>query len=205
MKKTDRIAILSLLTSLIRVLGGPVTILMVSSHLSLEEMGFYYTFFSFIVMTQLFEVGIGFVLKQFYSHDCQYDDQGFLSEKSLIESSKLFIFSCQWYTGLAVIYLALLVPFSKLYYLNYEGEIEWEGPLLLLLVVTSLKLISNIVDTYLDGMQKQIILQKARLFSSIAMSLSLWAMISLDCQLYTIGLSLLVSIKVFFLVILYYK
>lgn len=205
MKKTDHIAILSLFTSLIRVLGGPITILMVSSHLSLEEMGFYYTFFSFIVMTQLFEVGIGFVLKQFYSHDCKYYGQGVLSKKSLIKSSKLFIFSCQWYIGLAIIYLVLLIPFSKFYYFNYEGDIEFEGPLLLLLVVTSLKLVSNIIDTYLDGMQKQIILQKARLFSSITMSLSLWLLISLGYQLYSIGLSLFLSIQVFVLVVLYYK
>jgi hypothetical protein len=177
---------------------------MVSSHLSLEEMGFYYTFFSFIVMTQLFEVGIGFVLKQFYSHDCKYDEQGVLSDHSLIKSSKLFIFSCQWYTGLAILYLAVLIPLSDFYYIDYEGEIEWEGPLFLLLFITSLKLISNIIDTYLDGMQKQVILQKARLLSSITMSLSLWVLIGLDYHLYSIGFSLLISIAIFIFFVLYY-
>ncbi|MGD8172072.1 hypothetical protein ACQEXU_10450 [Vibrio sp. TRT 21S02] len=196
-KSTDKIAILSLFTSLVRVLGGPITIILVSSMLTLEKMGFYYTFFSIIAMAQLFEVGVGFVLKQYYSHDCVYESNGSLTDKSITKSSHLFRFSIQWYLTLTVIYIAVLLPFGSYYFRDYSGNVEWQFPYVLLVIATGLNIFLNVVVSYLDGMQHQILLNKARLISSLSMSVSLWILIASGFDLYSLGISQGISVIVF--------
>ncbi len=199
MTKARSVAVLSFFTSLIRVLGGPITILLVTSTLSVEEMGFYYTFFSFISMSQLFEVGVSFVLKQYYSHDCKYDDNGQLSSENKLRCGRLLRFSIQWYSGIAIIYFIIIVPVGFLYFFDYSGEVDWQSAYLLLILSTSLRFIVNIIDSYLDGMQRQVLLNKTRFFSSLFMSLTLWASIYLGFDLMSLGISQCVYVIVFVL------
>ncbi len=197
MKKAGRVAALSFLTSLIRVIGGPVTILLVSSILTVEEMGFYYTFFSFISMAQLFEIGVGFVLKQYYSHDCKHDEDGKLTADSREICGRLFKFSTQWYAGLSTIYILALIPFGYVYFNDYAGDVDWTFPYILLIISTGARVLINVFDSYLDGMQHQVLLNKARLYSSLSMSFSLWVCIYSNFKLVSLGLSQLVYVFVF--------
>ncbi len=201
MKKAGRVAVLSFFTSLIRVIGGPVTILLVSSILTVEEMGFYYTFFSFISMAQLFEIGVGFVLKQYYSHDCKHDEEGKLKPESREVCGRLFKFSTQWYAGLSTFYVLILIPFGYMYFSDYAGDVDWTGPYLLLIVSTGVRVVINVFDSYLDGMQHQVLLNKARLYSSLSMSLSLWVCIYSNFKLVSVGLSQLIYVVVFVLLL----
>ncbi len=197
MSKARSVAALSFFTSLIRVIGGPVTILLVSSILTIEEMGFYYTFFSFISMAQLFEIGVGFVLKQYYSHDCKHDENGQITAESKQICGRLFRFSVQWYSVLSVIYVLALIPFGFLYFADYAGDVNWTFAYIVLIISTSLRVSVNVFDSYLDGMQHQVALNKVRLFSSLSMSFSLWLCIYLDFKLVSLGISQLVYVLVF--------
>ncbi|MFC3121274.1 hypothetical protein [Agaribacter flavus] len=197
MKKSDRVAALSFFTSLIRVLGGPITIIMVSSMLSTEEMGFYFTFFSFVVMAQLFEVGVGFVLKQYYSHDCKYDENKNLTQMSAELCGHLLKFSIQWYACLTILYTVVLIPLGYLYYADYSGDIEWELPYIVLICCVAIRIFSNVLDSYLDGMQHQVLLNKARLFSSLSMSVTIWICIYSGLELFSLAISQAISVLVF--------
>ncbi|WP_367990324.1 lipopolysaccharide biosynthesis protein [Vibrio sp. NTOU-M3] len=202
MKKAGRVATLSFFTSLIRVLGGPVTILMVSSLLTVEELGFYYTFFSFISMAQLFEIGVGFVLKQYYSHDCNRDIDNVLTPESKLACNKLFKFSLQWYLLLGLAYILILLPFGYYYFSDYTGVVDWKEPYILLIFATSFRIFINVLDSYLDGMQHQILLNKARLWSSLSMSICIWLTIYMDFGLYSLGISQFVNIIIFIVIVI---
>ncbi|MEX5790053.1 hypothetical protein AB6H13_20235, partial [Providencia vermicola] len=70
----NNIAIFSLLAKSINIFCGPITLLIISSKLSSEEIAFYYTFFNLIALQQLVELGLGFTLKQCISHSYKLVD-----------------------------------------------------------------------------------------------------------------------------------
>lgn len=184
------ISLLSICMSSLRIIVGPITLLVLAKKMTSEELGFYYTFFSLTAMTQLLEVGMTGVLRQYYSHSYNKDN-------STDKISNYFIFSVYWYFALSILFyiLGTIIPFVM--YNDYQGQILWEKPWFLLLAISCFSLMLLPLNAMLDGTQRQHLLIKANIISQLAVALSLWSFIYAGYGLYALGLSQLIGMLSF--------
>ncbi|MDU1874200.1 O81 family O-antigen flippase [Citrobacter sp.] len=197
-KKYKTISLLSICFSSIRVFVGPVTLLVLAKKLSSEELGFYYAFFSLTAMTQLLEVGMTGVLKQYYSHSYNSTD----NKGNCDKISNYFMFSLYWYFSLAIVFFIMGGIVSYVMFKDYHGIIQWGKPWYFLLLISCISLILLPLNAMLDGTQKQNMLIRANIVSQLMVAGSLWIAIYSDFGLYSMGISQLSGV-ISFLISIY--
>ncbi|ENM3904399.1 O81 family O-antigen flippase [Vibrio cholerae] len=190
---SQRIAFFASASKLISIIGGPLTILFISSELSNEELGFYYVFLSLVATRQFFEMGMSNVLKQYYSHNTSESNRKYREE--------IYSFSIYWYLLVAILFAVFGVFLGWVNFQSYDGEINWKVPYYFLMITSALQLVRMIVTTYMDGNQLQEKLHKIEIVTNLVQMLSLWFCLKSSFGLYSIALSQVVSIVVFVLVI----
>ncbi|WP_199482311.1 hypothetical protein [Vibrio owensii] len=196
--KNARVAVLSLTSRAIALLAAPITLLVISKELSVEELAFYYTFFSIIAMQQLAELGIGHVMKQYISH-AYIEKTGEWLDTSKSEIKGYFKFSLFWFFGVAVFILSVVGVSGDLYLSLSESSIDWRSSWWMLVLVSSIATLSAPVKLFLDGIQKQETLLKANTVSALSGSVVLWICLMNGVGLNSIALSTLATVSVFVL------
>ncbi|MDC5973693.1 hypothetical protein EKQ45_03550 [Proteus vulgaris] len=177
MNKSDRIALLSLLLNILKVCAGPLTLYFISIKLSTELIGFYYAFFGVVGLKMLFEAGMANVIKVNYSHRMN-DSKA---------QQHLFIFSFYWYLLISILLMVSLIFIGNEYFSAYNGAIKWRYPWYLLCISSSLGIFLTFIETYLDGIQKQIELKILQIISNLSIFV-LWIALLMDFELYSLGL-----------------
>ncbi|WP_241573051.1 hypothetical protein [Vibrio parahaemolyticus] len=190
--KYARVAFGSLLGRAIKLVAAPVTLLVISKQLSSEELGFYFTFFSLVSMQQLAELGIGHVMRQHISHAYLVDNNKW-NRKSKEEIKAYFYFSLLWFLCVALFMLTIVGSAGWWYLSLSDSSVDWNSAWWLLILVSSLATLVSPFTFILDGTQRQELLIKANLISSLLGSLSLWASLSLGLGLHSIAVSSIVT------------
>jgi O-antigen/teichoic acid export membrane protein len=187
----------SLLSQSIRLLSGPITLLVVSSSLTNEQMSFYFSFFSLIAMQQLLEMGLGYTVKQFIAHAYKEED-GIWKVTSIKDVKSYFRFTCLWFLFL-VLFILLGIGFLGYYFFSsYAGNIDWLSSWWCLVFVSAVATGLSPILFVLEGCQKQVQIYKGRMISAIVSSLSLWIAMIMQLDLYSIAISVLISNLVLF-------
>lgn len=199
-RKDSRVAYLSILGRSIRLLSGPITLLIISKELSSTELAFYYTFFSVISLQQLAELGIGHVIKQYISHS--FDNKnGVWTYDSKKKIRKYYRLANVWFLGVSIFILLGVSFIGFLYfYINTESS-EWIYPWFLLIIGTTLSSLISPRLLLIDGIQKQEVYLVANLISGLISSICLWVFLSQGFGLYSVGLSSLFSALILMLLI----
>ncbi|MDM9282860.1 O81 family O-antigen flippase [Providencia rettgeri] len=195
--KNKKIAFLGLSATGSKIVTGPVTMLILASTLTTEEIGFYYVFFSLIASSQLLEFGIGWILKHFYAYEKKENNK--ITNESIKNISSLYAFSLTWYSFLAIGFLFLGSILGELNFNSYIGDIEWRLPWYLVLISASLNLIIMPLKAYLDGLQFQTYLYTISLICQVSMAISLWLSLYHNLGLYSIAISQLTEFTLFIL------
>ncbi|ELU1436638.1 O81 family O-antigen flippase [Providencia rettgeri] len=195
--KNKKIALLGLSATGSKIITGPVTMLILASTLTTEEIGFYYVFFSLIASSQLLEFGIGWILKHFYAYEKKENNK--ITNESIRNISSLYAFSLTWYSFLAIGFLALGIILGEINFNSYVGDIKWRLPWYLVLISASLNLIIMPLKAYLDGLQFQVYLYTISLICQVSMAISLWLSLYNNLGLYSIAISQLTEFILFLL------
>ncbi len=186
--KNAKVASISFIARSVKLLAAPITLLIISKQLSSEELAFYYTFFSLVSMQQLAELGIGHTIKQYISHAYRFNNNDWDYE-SKKEIKGYFYLSLYWFIGVSL-FILCFVGFAGYYYLNLSNSnINWLGAWISLVIVSAIATQITPIILVLDATQRQVSVQKANLFSSIASSMMLWICLSLNLGLYSIAIS----------------
>lgn len=191
-KKGNNIAVLSLLSKAINILGGPITLLIISSKLSTEEIAFYYTFFNLIALQQLVELGLGFTLKQNMSHAFKIDG-GEWSNDSKKNIKSYFSFGLKWFLMISVFIILFIGPVGYFYYYGYNGTVNWKLAWCCLIIILSFSILLSPIMIFLESTQNQLIVYKSQLIFSFFNIIALWFFLYFDFKLLSIALSLFIS------------
>jgi len=184
------IALYSIIANGLRVAVGPITILIVASSLSKEELGFYYVFFSIFALQQLLEMGFGNVLRQYVAHSPMK------SEKGEFSKADYYKFSQQWYRLLSIVVFLFVGLSGLIYFKDYAGPIDWEYPWLFFVLFSCLQLSFQYKVIFLDAIQHQVCSRKIQIIASLTNAIVLWV-----CLLNGFGL-LSICVGLFFSIIL---
>lgn len=200
-RKHARVATLSLVGRTIRLLAGPITLLIISKQLSSAEVAFYYTFFSVISMQQLAELGMGHVIKQYISHAYKLDIANIWTKDSKLEIRKYFYFSMLWFLGVSV-FVLIIVGLAGYYYFSLStSSISWQGAWLGLVVASAISTFLSPIQFFIDGIQQQEKLLFANIISSFVNAFALWACLIYGAGLYSISISLFLSTLALYVVV----
>jgi O-antigen/teichoic acid export membrane protein len=195
--KLFKIASYAGISKLFKAIAAPITLLVISDKLSLEEISFYFTFFNLIAMQQLAELGVGHVLKLSIAHSIHIE-----RDLSLKKIKAYFCFSIVYFSGISAFILTCVGYAGILYYNSYSGQIDWFYPWISLVISTSIVTLLTPISLLLEGLQKQLQIYKAQAISSIINPIMTCLFLYLNFGLYSISIGLILSSMAFYLMLL---
>jgi hypothetical protein len=140
-------------------LAGVVTVLLIARFLTPVEQGYYYTFFSLVALQVVFELGFAFVIIQMAAHEraaLTLTPEGSLTgaESAHSRLASVLQTSVRWYTVVAIVMLATLLP-AGLHFFGVHQQpgmtLGWRAPWTALVVATALTFQLDPVCAFLEG------------------------------------------------------
>ncbi len=191
----DRAVFLTLVGRVWGVGAGLVTIFFVTTALSPEQQGYYYTFYSLIALQVFAELGLNYAIVQFGSHEMARLAwhpsgivQGDPSARRRLQS--LLHFALVWYGVAALLMVMVLLPFGIHVFARAAGDAT-DGaltvPWVLLVVFSALTLLINACTALLEACGRVADMALVRLSQSMAASVAVWAVLAVGGGLYAVA------------------
>lgn len=190
-KRLSQLGIYSLVSKSLKVLIAPIVLFFISSSLSLESMGFYFTFLSLIAAQQLLEAGIGHTLKQFIAHAYVIDEQGKLTLSSKKHIKSYILFAVKWFIILALLFAGIIGWGGLIYFSDYKGDVSWKYPWLCLVLTSSMAVATAVIPVIFEATQNQLSLYRAQTLAGMISSLATVVSLYNGLHLYSISVGVL--------------
>jgi hypothetical protein len=178
----DRAIFYTLLNRGWYALTVPLTIYLIAHCLTREEQGYYFTFSSILGLQVLFELGLGYVVIQFASHEKAHLEwtaagtlEGDPGAKARLAS--LFRFAVKCYCTIAVIGGCVLVPAGLVFFGKSQPGVlgvVWRAPWMIVVGVTCFNLILTPLYSLLEGCGKVAEFAKRGAWMSIIGNACFW-------------------------------
>jgi O-antigen/teichoic acid export membrane protein len=184
----------------VATLISPITAVLMIRFLNLAEQGYWYTFLSFIAISQYAELGMGQVVMQFSSHEWAK-----IEDLSMIHSSPnglrlKSIFRIAILLGGSIATLASLISFILGYSImqshTNDAGINWQAPWLCVSLISALNITVAYVNGFMDGCQMFVTTNLRRSIQSCVSLAALFIVFSMGGKLWALGLSQLASLVV---------
>lgn len=176
----NRAIVFALSQRAVQAVAGFVTIWLVASHLSIDEQGFYYTFASLVGLQIFFELGLGFVIAQFVSHEfahLTWDETGLNGEsRAASRVRQLVVLSLRWYLAAALIMCVAVVSTGVLFFERspHNRDVEWLAPWIALVVFTAINLLAVPLYSLVEGSGRVAAFYRFRLVQTVTSALTVW-------------------------------
>ena len=140
-------------------LAGVVMVLLIARFLSLNEQGYYYTFYSLVALQVLFELGFFYVVLQLAAHELArltIAPDGRIKGDPVAHSRLASVLQkcVRWYSIAAVLMVATLLP-AGLYFFSKnqhtDASVAWKGPWCLLVVAAAITFQLDPVTAFVEG------------------------------------------------------
>lgn len=194
------------------ILSSVVTIFIITKFLSATEQGFYYTFSSVLAIQLFFELGLNSVITQYTAHEVSFltwESNAVLkgSTSHISRLSSLLHFAMKWYLLLSSILFVALFLVGFYFFTEFDntnGSVSWFFPWLVISISSTMSFIISPIAAFLEGLGKVKQIAKIRFITQLCSMLIIWLSLSTGFKLYAGGLSTLIGVFVF-IVILYYS
>jgi O-antigen/teichoic acid export membrane protein len=185
------------------MVAGPLSVILIASHLSAEEQGFYYTFASVVSFQTVFELGLGMVIVQFASHEkafLEWRGDGTLtgSEVEKQRLATLFRKTLQWYTAATALAAAALLVGGTIFFAHRQTSVEgWRAPWIAVAILAGAALFLTPFLSMIEGCGRIAEVARVRTWQVIASNLLGWSVLLAGGRLWAsaaiLGASLLVG------------
>ena len=180
-----------------QLFSAPITLFLISNYFSPELQGYHYTFFSLLGIQSFFELGLYVVILNISSHEwanLSLDKNGYIVGKveSLSRLVSLGRFIFKWYSIVSFLFCIIAGVIGYVFFLhNSTNQINWQGPWLVLTLLSGLQLWFLPFNSLLEGCDQVESIQKFRLGQIIIRSFVLWISLFLGLGLWASALSLI--------------
>ena len=187
----------SFLNLFFRLISGPVTMFLISVYLLPNQQGYWYLFGGITAFSVLADLGFTNIIMQFSAHEYinfkEKNDNIFGARLAMIKYGNLFKFILKWSLKVLII-LYPLIFLIGIYYLHRDNVLSnYIIPWFVFSIGTILSFISNVLISFIEGMNKISFVQKHRLISSIINILFTIPIVALGYNLYGLALGMFVS------------
>lgn len=191
---------------------GTITIVILSFMVSPELRGFYYTFMNIIAARAFLELGIGYSITQFVSHEKKNlkwhkHGRGEIldgDKQSLANVRALFLMIIKWQTLAAIILILILIPGGILFFLEESKATSMDiiAPWLIIVIASSLHLPINGFLSILEGGNRVGRVANIRMYMSVFGAIANCSVLLIAESLF--GLSLMFSVSTLLGVLIIY-
>ena len=174
----DRAVFFSNAAQVIRLITGPITMVLVLRYLTPEIQGYFYTFSGIVAMQVFLEMGFSQNILQFASHE--FSKLHFTPQKTLdgdpIALSRIISLGrlAFCYYTVAALLMASLIGIGGHLFFSHSGNhgVAWQGAWWIIALTASLSLAINPTWSLLEGCNRVAEIAQFRLWSSIAIFLA---------------------------------
>ncbi len=203
--RLDRSIVFTILTRLIQSIGTVITLLLVTSQLSPNEQGYFYTFSSILAIQVFLDFGLTSIVVQYIAYEAAHlswsksELVGDVFHRSRLAS--IVQLSIKWVLVLSVVLFIVLFIAGKLFFSRFNAElsIQWQVPWLLLSIGTCFLLLINLFIAIVEGLGKVKEAARIRLFQQLINSISIALLLAAGLKLFSAGLALLITSTFLFL------
>lgn len=196
----NKAIIYGLSSKLWTIFSGTFTISLVVFYFTKTIQGFYYTFASLLALQTFAELGLGFVIQQFASHEwanLKYDRKiGILGDSnSLSRLRSIAKISFKWYFIAGSISIILLSIFGSYFFYSTQHNYNiWFTPWIILSCISGMTLMLTPFWSILEGCNQVNKLYGFRLIQSILINVFTWVSVISNFGLWSIIISGCVTI-----------
>jgi hypothetical protein len=155
----DRAIVFTVLARGCQILGSTGTVLLIVHFLTPVQQGYYYTFYGFVSLQVVFELGFSFVILQLAAHESAYvtllsdgtiegDPIAYKRLASILQKVR------RWYTVAALLMFVTLAPSGWYFFLQHQrpgDSVEWKFPWTLLVLMAALLFQVDPLFSFLEG------------------------------------------------------
>lgn len=196
----DRAVLYAILARTWGFAAGPVSALLIATKFTPTIQGFYYTFGSVLALQTFAELGIGYAITQFASHEWSKLRIG---ENRRIEGNpdhlsrlaSLTRIAIKWYSIAAfIVIIGLSIGGYVFFSQSPSQNVNWKLPWIFLCVLTGINLFSTAIWSLLEGCNQVKNVYLYRFFQGLIGSLAAWSAIIFGAELWTASILSLVSL-----------
>jgi hypothetical protein len=187
----------------------PITLLLITLYLTIQEQGYFYVFGSIIALHMFFDLGLGIATLHFVSHEAghlTWTPSGILVGDTAAKSRLVSVLrlSLVWYATIAVLLVLTVLPGGWLYFLHREGasDVAWRGAWIWTVLGTATLLITVPLAQLLAACGKMAETMRTMTLQKVTMSLAQCLALILGMRLFSwpIGQTLGVAVMTYWLV-----
>lgn len=193
----DRVVLFAILARVWGFAAGPVTALLIVRYFTPTVQGYYYTFGPVLGLQIFLELGIGFAIAQFASHEwanLRIGENGFIvgDPDSLSRLSSLVKFAIKWYSVASIIVVIGLSIGGYVFFSQSPTQnINWQLPWISLCIMTGISFLLIPIWSLLEGCNQVSNVYRFRLVNVLLSSVAIWVSIMLGGLLWTTSIMIL--------------
>jgi len=173
------------------LIAGPVTIYFLTTSLTLDEQGYYYSFESILALKVFFELGLSFVIMQFVSHevaDVIVDRNGVSGcAKSIDRIGMILESSKRKYRKISCLLIIVVGTIGFFFFSEKEGGVNWQSSWFAVVFFTAINLYYIPHLAVLEGAGRRRSFYIKYLIDGVLGSLLMWGMWFFDLGLLAIA------------------
>lgn len=179
--EVDRGVALAILARIWALGSGPVTLVLIASHMTADVQGYYYTFSSLLALQSFVELGFYLVITQFASHEWAHlalDETGRIvgEPTALARLVSLARLALKWYAAASLIFVTGVTAAGYVFFTwSPHPGVGWVGPWLTLVPLAGVQLWLLPLVSLLEGCNQVANVNLFRLAQGVAATLTLWA------------------------------
>jgi hypothetical protein len=171
--------------------AGAITLAAIARYFSIEEQGFYYTFWSVLGLWVFFDLGLSFVVVQFASHEratLQFREGAMHGEhRARQRLASLLRLAVQWYSVAGLLMLVIVLPLGLIFFGRYErpgSTVAWVGPWILVVGTSAFNLVIGPFAAMLEGSGLLQDIALMRLLQAVTANVLFWVSLVAGADLY---------------------
>jgi O-antigen/teichoic acid export membrane protein len=163
-----------------QLVGGAVSMLLISLFFTEAVQGYYYTFTSLVAVQSFFELGLATVIVTVASHEwarLRLNDKGEPEgdPHSLSRLAGLARFVTAWYGLVCLLFVAAVGAAGIVYFTHYGSQtIAWTAPWVSLVVLSGVVLWMTPLVAILEGCEQVGVVNRFRLIQAVAANVAVW-------------------------------
>ena len=173
------------------VLAGPVSLIFIGRFLTVDEQGFYYTFWSVLGLWVFFDLGLSLVIVQFASHErasLRYAG-GIMTgdDRARQRLASLLHLAIRWFSAAGLLMIVVVLPAGLIFFGYYRpsgANVPWVIPWILLAFTSTINLLIGPFAAILEGSGFFQNIALMRLLQAMTANVLLWVTLAAGGRLY---------------------
>jgi len=186
---------------ILTIFYGAAVLFLVPFFLTVKQQGYYFSFSSLIALQVFFELGLNFVILQFFAHEAAFvhiDSQGNVtgSDAHVGRIRCLFRMLFKWYSYAALSFIIIVLPVGYFFFIN-NGDLEvreWLVPWVILTIFSGVNLFLSPFLAAVEGMGQVAAVAKLRISQTITSLLAIVVGLTTGLGLNFAPISVVVSV-----------